>query len=97
MKKRLSLFVWVVVLIPALVFGQGIIQGTVTDAATGEALPGANVVVDGQPYGSASDLSGEYMIEGVPVGTYTITASVIGYEKASQTVAVASGITVTVN
>ncbi|MCF7841399.1 MAG: TonB-dependent receptor [Lentisphaeria bacterium] len=97
MKKRLSLFVWVIVLVPALAFGQGVIKGTVTDAATGEALPGANVVVQGQPYGSASDLSGEYMIEGVPVGTYTITASVIGYEKASQTVAVASGITVTVN
>ncbi|MCF7801590.1 MAG: TonB-dependent receptor [Candidatus Marinimicrobia bacterium] len=80
-----------------MAFSQGTIKGTVTDAATGEALPGANVIVEGQPYGGASDLKGEYMIEGVPVGTYTITASVIGYEKASQTVAVASGITVSVN
>jgi len=97
MKKSFSLFVWVIALVPLLAFSQGTIKGTVTDAATGDALPGANVILQGQPYGGASDLNGEYMIEGVPVGTYTVTASVIGYEKASQTVAVASGITVVVN
>lgn len=97
MNKRLALFVWVIVLMPLLAFGQGAIKGTVTDAASGDALPGANVIVEGQPYGGASDLSGAYAIEGIPVGTYTITASVIGYEKATQTVAVASGITATVN
>ena len=97
MNKRLTLFVWAIVLVPLMAFSQGTIKGTVTDAATGEALPGANVIVDGQPYGGASDLSGAYAIEGIPVGTYTITASVIGYEKASQTVAVAAGLTVTVN
>jgi len=85
------------VLVPALALAQGTLTGTVTDAATGDALPGANVIIEGQPYGGATDLSGAYTIEGVPAGSYTVTASVIGYERISLTADVATGVTTTLN
>jgi len=58
----------------------GKIAGKVTDAESGEPIPGANVFIDGTIMGSATDLNGEYFIVNVPPGTYTVTISMIGYE-----------------
>ena len=58
------------------------VSGTVTDASTGEALAGANVVVDGTSKGAAADASGSFSIANVPNGS-TLTASMIGYTDAS--------------
>ena len=58
------------------------VSGTVTDASTGEALAGANVVVDGTSKGAAADASGSFSIANVPNGS-TLTASMIGYADAS--------------
>jgi len=85
-------FALVAVLLPALVLAQGTIRGKVVDAKTGDPLPGANVIVVGQPYGGASDMSGNYVIENVPPGVYQVTASVIGYEKVTQEVKVVAGV-----
>ncbi len=59
----------------------GIITGTVVDGSTGETLVGATVRVEGTtpPKGAICDLEGNYRITGVPVGTYELTASMIGY------------------
>lgn len=59
----------------------GKIAGTVTDKATGEPLPGANVVVVGTTLGAATDLNGHYTILEVPPGTYNVQISFIGYRK----------------
>ena len=69
---------------------QGSIVGSVTDA-DGNALPGANVAVEGTSLGAAADGSGGYTITGVAPGTYTLSASYIGYESASQSVTVGAG------
>ena len=58
------------------------VSGTVTDASTGAALAGANVVVDGTSKGAAANASGSFTITGVPDGA-TLTASMIGYTDAS--------------
>ncbi|MEE2765587.1 MAG: TonB-dependent receptor, partial [Candidatus Neomarinimicrobiota bacterium] len=60
------------------------VSGTVTDASTGDALAGANVVVDGTELGTAADTNGAFTINDVPDGS-TLTASMIGYEDASAT------------
>jgi len=60
------------------------VSGTVTDAATGAALAGANVVVVGTDLGAAADKNGSYTIDNVPNGA-TLTASMIGYTNASAT------------
>tara|TARA_Y100000590_G_scaffold85298_1_gene95323 strand:+ start:1023 stop:3761 length:2739 start_codon:yes stop_codon:yes gene_type:complete len=82
------------VLLPAFVFAQNTISGTVTDATTGDALPGANVVVEGTNMGAAATADGSYSINNVPSGSYTITASVIGYANGSQSVNVSGNTTV---
>jgi len=56
------------------------IVGTVKDAETGEALIGANVLVKDTYLGAASDLDGKYFIINVPVGTYQLQVSMVGYE-----------------
>lgn len=96
-RRYLFAVLLVAVMVPALALAQGTITGNVTDANSGDALPGANVMVVGQPYGGASDLSGAYVIEGVPAGNYQVSASVIGYETISMSAQVASGVATTIN
>lgn len=57
------------------------IQGTIKDAETGESLFGANVVLLGTNLGAATDFNGKYFIINVPIGTYNVQASVVGYNK----------------
>ena len=70
--------------ITSILFAQVTVSGTVTDASSGDALAGANVVVDGTNLGSAADANGGYTISNVPNGA-TLTASMIGYTDASAT------------
>ncbi|MCF7797472.1 MAG: carboxypeptidase-like regulatory domain-containing protein [Lentisphaeria bacterium] len=58
----------------------GTIAGTVVDDNTGEPLPGVNIVVEGLGLGTSSDIEGDYFIENVPVGRYTLKATMIGYD-----------------
>ncbi|MDZ7290633.1 MAG: TonB-dependent receptor [candidate division KSB1 bacterium] len=58
----------------------GKIAGRVTDAESGEALPGANVVIEETTLGAATDLNGNYVILNVPPGVYTVMFSYIGYQ-----------------
>ena len=67
--------------ISSFLFAQMTVSGTVTDAATGAALAGANVVVVGTNLGAAADKNGSYTIDNVPNGA-TLTASMIGYTNA---------------
>lgn len=73
----LATFLW-----QSPLFGQSVgkIAGTVTDAETGDPLPGANVVVVGTMMGAAADADGEYYILNIPPGKYDLRASMIGYE-----------------
>ena len=82
-------FPWILSLLflPIFVFAQNTITGKVTDAETGEALLGANVIVQGTNLGSATDVDGLYSISNVPTdGPVTIVANYIGYASASQQV-----------
>lgn len=57
----------------------GKIAGTVTDANTGQTLPGVNVVLVGTTQGTTTDADGYYTIINVRPGTYDIRASFIGF------------------
>ena len=67
------------------------LAGMVTDVSSGAALVGANVVVEGTDLGAAADANGSYLIENVPAGSYTVTASVIGYKSSSESVTIGAG------
>ncbi len=73
---------WALILVGALLFGAeyGKITGRVRDAETGEALIGADVIVEGTELGAATDEKGEFVILYVPAGTYSVTASYLGYD-----------------
>jgi hypothetical protein len=57
----------------------GKISGRLTDKANGEPMIGANVYIKALKLGASTDIQGDYFILNVPPGTYTITASMIGY------------------
>jgi len=61
--------------------GNGKITGVVKDAATGEPVVGANIVIEGTMMGAATDANGVYTILAVPPGTYNIIASSVGYAR----------------
>lgn len=59
--------------------GDNQISGTVTDAATGETLPGVNIVVAGTTIGTTTDLDGNYTLS-VPSLDETLQFTYVGYE-----------------
>lgn len=72
------------------VAANGTIVGSVKDSKTGEALPGANVLIAGTSIGAATDLLGNFTIQNVPPGNYTLRVSYIGYERLEAPVRVAA-------
>ncbi len=81
----------------ALIAQQGIITGTVVDENTGDPLPGANIILLGTQYGSATNPDGVFSIERIPPGVYTLEARFVGYRAVRQEVTVETGITTTLN
>jgi outer membrane receptor protein involved in Fe transport len=86
MSKRTSVKLFLLVVILSLAAIQmalagttGKITGRVYDKNTGVPLPGVNVIIQGTTMGAATNLDGEYFIINIPVGTYTMTASMMGY------------------
>ncbi len=84
-------------------FGQSSqsLQGTVTDAETGEPLMFATVALKkgGTPItGTQTDFDGKYSFNGIDAGTYDVEVSYVGYSTAAITdVVVYSGKAITVN
>ena len=83
---------------PAILTGN--IAGRVTDAVTGDGINGAIISMIGQTVattGTVNGITGAYVIQDIPIGEYTLTASATGYQSSSQDVTVASGETTTAN
>jgi TonB-dependent receptor len=62
---------------------KGNVAGRVIDVDTKDYLPGANVMLEGTTFGSATDRSGIYRIPNIAPGTYTLVVSYIGYQDKS--------------
>lgn len=76
---------------------QGSIEGTVTDANTGDPLPGANVILEEVDEGTTTGQDGRYSLQVEP-DTYTLRISFIGYQEAvRENVQVAAGGTVEID
>ena len=58
---------------------QGTIRGKVTDGVSGDVLF-ANVVIEGTSKGVMADLDGNFSLEDLDPGTYTLSCSFISYE-----------------
>lgn len=70
----------------------GTIAGQVVDLKTKEAIIGANVVIQGTTVGAATDFDGNFTINNVKPGSYTIVVSFVTYKPQTiPDVAVESG------
>jgi hypothetical protein len=58
-----------------------VISGKVLDQRTGELLAGVAVTVEGTNIKAYTDFDGRFIIRGIQPGTYTLTTSIISYEK----------------
>ncbi len=76
----LAAFALAVLFCPDAFAQYGKIQGTVTDAASGEPLPGVNVFIEGTTQGTSTNFDGEYVIIGLRPDTYTVVFSFVGYQ-----------------
>ncbi|MEE9166138.1 MAG: phytase [Candidatus Neomarinimicrobiota bacterium] len=68
----------------------GRITGRVTDAGTGNPLPGANVVVNGTNFGDATSVTGEFLIARVPSGEHTLNVDYLGFASQSAEITVSA-------
>ncbi len=59
----------------------GSVKGTIRDAQTKEALPFSNIIVVGTSMGAATDKEGNFLIDNIPVGSYTLRATFVGYKQ----------------
>jgi subtilisin family serine protease/5-hydroxyisourate hydrolase-like protein (transthyretin family) len=76
----------------------GTIAGKVTDNTDSSlAIAGAKVAVEGTSLSAITNTEGNYIIDDVPEGTYTITASAMGYIEESLPVEVLQGQMTVVN
>ena len=62
----------------------GVVKGLIVDAATQQPLPGANAVLLDAKLGAMAGDDGRFAIAGVPLGTYRLQVSMIGYESRIQ-------------
>jgi hypothetical protein len=94
--KRLSTLLLIGLWLTHLFASGGKISGRVTDATTGEPLPGANVIIEAKwefdkaidltnKQGASADAEGYFFILNIEPGYYTIKASMIGYTPLVQT------------
>ena len=81
MRKFLLTALFSVMSLAAVGQTTGSIVGLLTDKEfNNEPLAFANVIIKGQNTGTTSDFDGLYALEDLPVGTYTIIYSFVGYE-----------------
>ncbi|RKY61155.1 MAG: hypothetical protein DRP96_04025 [Candidatus Neomarinimicrobiota bacterium] len=100
MKKVIPYSIIFLVLLPVMLSAgiTGKITGRVTDARSGEPLIGVNIVIDGTILGAATDFDGFYTILNVNPGTYSLRATMIGYQTMiQQNVQVMVDLTTTIN
>nr|MCS5659162.1 carboxypeptidase-like regulatory domain-containing protein [Dehalococcoidia bacterium] len=79
-------------LVSGLSAQDAVLSGRITDATSGDPLPGANVVVENTNYGGATDVDGNYSFS-VPASgqEVDVTARFIGYFSSSESVTLSAG------
>ncbi len=81
-----------VLLLPLQLLAQFKLSGQITDAAKGQPLPGANVVLENQGSGVLTSGSGYFEFPNLPLGNYTLKVSYLGFEQVTRKVTLASDV-----
>ncbi len=75
-----SIFFIVAFLCSGILLSQNEFRAEITDAETGEPLPGANVLVQNSALGATANEEGRVSIENIPNGEQTLVFSFLGYQ-----------------
>jgi len=81
-ERSLSCMLLILFLLSGTLLAQttGKIAGRVTDAASGDPLIGANIMIEGTQLGAAAGPDGSFFIINVPPGKYNLRIAMMGYE-----------------
>ena len=72
-----------------------VIKGFTYDESTGETLPYCTIQLMGTSFGALSDVTGAFLINKIPAGTYTVKVSQLGYIDLLDTVVISGNVTIT--
>lgn len=93
----ISILMFVLTSVYASDTGRGTVVGVVTDAETGDPLPGASVLIKDTNLGDATDIEGRYRIRRVPSGDHILIVHFVGYERLEQPISVPRDAQIVVN
>jgi len=88
--KKLSLLC--TLLLPTVIFSQGVIQGKVTDE-TNQPVPGATVQIESLAMGTLTDMDGNYQLSGLEAGSWKVSFRTLGFQTVTRTINLVEGAT----
>ena len=98
MKRRFIISIFLIFVSNLFAQSTGKLTGKITDKASGDPLPGVNIILQGTYYGAATDIEGRFKISKINPGTYTVKISLIGYKTMKYTgIKITSGRTTELN
>lgn len=59
----------------------GKLTGKISDTKSSETLIGATVLIQGTNMGAATNVNGDYVVNNIPAGTYTVLVRYVGYQN----------------
>ena len=83
MKKYNFIFIFIIFIFVAAnkLRAQGTLIGIIEDSLSHKPLVAANIFIPGTALGGATNIDGEYRIDGIPEGTYDVEVNYIGYQS----------------
>ena len=74
-----------------------IISGFISDSSSGEALIGANVILQETGQGMATDMNGYYVLQDIVPGDYVLMVSYVGFSLTKETLTISGGESIKLN
>jgi outer membrane receptor for ferrienterochelin and colicins len=82
---RVYILWWVILYGTSTIAQSATIKGSITQNS--KAVEYANIVLKGKALGATTDTTGNYVVEAIPAGTYTILVSALGYSNIERSIA----------
>ncbi|MCY1720590.1 TonB-dependent receptor [Prolixibacteraceae bacterium Z1-6] len=98
MKKTNLLILLIALLFAPVINAQEHYDAVITGhvVSKGEHIPFVNIYLEGTNYGTATDVTGHYMLVDLPLGEYTLVAKMVGYKQGKKKVLLKDGETIEV-
>ena len=90
-------FIFILFLITHLGAQSTIISGFISDSSSGEALIGANVILQETGQGMATDINGYYVIQDISPGDYVLMVSYVGFSLRKEKLTITEGESIKLN